>query len=499
MSSVKVVGIVLAVIPLLISAVEASRNGYDKSLLAFRKRKYVDKLAVSLLFQKQIVSETGDSNDIIATIKANLAARKYQIDFIARLTLSFRGSTMNKSVKALDNATNALHKFYQVALINRGGLPSAGSFSSHRSSKMVKALRRINSSANHLYMAFCQCCRSDTCQHEHEVDVFLEERINIADASKSLKSAGRSGYEAASFNLMFSAVHVNSSQTWWRELFIHISEQVEHDNLSSSIPSRVRFQKENSPQIETVISKPCESIGSDTVHDFCSALTAASHGAHRVTFVLHDNQRISTRQSEQHTILNRQNVQKVTLKSLLLEREGKGPSVGIALRMRMLLALRLASSLLQLSQTRWLASGLSNESVYFLKQPTKDGVTQAVDYNRVFVSAPIGLESKQELTEPKFVLWELGILLLEIWHQTTLEAFFSLGEAPKDYFCRWEYAVKWRDEIDDPPLGSYEEAISYCLEGVLSKYRSGWNGNELWNSVYNNIIEPLSRNCNHWR
>ncbi|KAM0264247.1 hypothetical protein ACHAQJ_000735 [Trichoderma viride] len=58
MSTFEVFGIVLRAIPILISGAELCREGYDKSLVAFRKRQYVDKLANALLLQRQTVSET---------------------------------------------------------------------------------------------------------------------------------------------------------------------------------------------------------------------------------------------------------------------------------------------------------------------------------------------------------------------------------------------------------------------------------------------------------
>ena len=58
MSSFEAFGIVLHAIPILISGAELCRDGYGKGKLAFRKRKYVEKLARSLLLHQQTLLET---------------------------------------------------------------------------------------------------------------------------------------------------------------------------------------------------------------------------------------------------------------------------------------------------------------------------------------------------------------------------------------------------------------------------------------------------------
>lgn len=58
MSGIEVAGLVLGVIPILIEAVDICKVGIERSKIAFRKRKYVEKLAHALLLQEQILRET---------------------------------------------------------------------------------------------------------------------------------------------------------------------------------------------------------------------------------------------------------------------------------------------------------------------------------------------------------------------------------------------------------------------------------------------------------
>ena len=52
--------------------------------------------------------------------------------------------------------------------------------------------------------------------------------------------------------------------------------------------------------------------------------------------------------------------------------------------------------------------------------------------------------------EHKVALLELGILLLEIWHKTTLGARFRLENAPTAPYDRMARAVECPDDVDEP-------------------------------------------------
>lgn len=148
----------------------------------------------------------------------------------------------------------------------------------------------------------------------------------------------------------------------------------------------------------------------------------------------------------------------------------------LPLKLRMLLALRLASNLLQLLQTQWLRNAWSKDNIYFLLRPIADATGGSqdqlyIDFSRPFVSLVFdgndGSAAPQKNVEPKIALLELGILLLEIWHERTLETKFSLKEAPSGYYERLLLASRWLDETDDPLLTLYDKATSHCIRGMI--------------------------------
>lgn len=95
-----------------------------------------------------------------------------------------------------------------------------------------------------------------------------------------------------------------------------------------------------------------------------------------------------------------------------------------------------------------------------------------VDFDRPFASVTFedgnAKTVPQQNVDPKVVLLELGILLLEIWHEKTLETQFSLRETPVKYHDRLALALQLLDDISDPLLDLYARAVSDCMTGIVS-------------------------------
>ncbi|KAK3954871.1 hypothetical protein QBC32DRAFT_334839, partial [Pseudoneurospora amorphoporcata] len=195
---------------------------------------------------------------------------------------------------------------------------------------------------------------------------------------------------------------------------------------------------------------------------------------------------------------------KRSLKELFPIHSGERRGDIIPLNFRMLLALRLASNLLQLLQTHWVPNGWSHEKVFF---PVTTAAHQRsnldIDPGRPFISTPfakyITQLQPQPTLEAREALLELGILLLEIWYEETLEAHFSIEKRPTDYYECQSLAEKWLDdEKSDEMLYLYNKAANYCIRNMIgSKWQhAGWEDKELWNAVCGTIIEPLYKNYN---
>jgi len=174
----------------------------------------------------------------------------------------------------------------------------------------------------------------------------------------------------------------------------------------------------------------------------------------------------------------------------------------------MVLALKLPSSFLQLLQTQWIAPRFSADTVHFLLQPTD----QKPDVSRPFVSLSFEsfsssgrssqAPSSKEANVAKVVkeaLLELGIMLLEIWHEMTLEERFALpAELTMNQYIRQAWMLEWLDDVNNPPPDLYHKAVSHCVARVTD-VRPGlpqWSDMKLWKAVCEGVVEPLSKISN---
>ncbi|UKZ93391.1 uncharacterized protein TrAFT101_008305 [Trichoderma asperellum] len=564
MSTFEVFGLVLRTIPILISG--AGFLASDKSLVAFRKRQYVNKLANALLLQQQTVRETvrliitrsgcdhdesllnedpltyfqnkniqaqvldflGDENykaligrlqdmqttleevarhldgvipthkdnpyDLAGIIEANLTAKKYRPDFLPRLKVALKSSEIKQSIGELDTATSTLHTFSQTILMNRhepvNSLPSSNHV------KLAKAFRQIHKYSKSLYTALSCCTQTCHSEHEHDAHVLLEDRL---DAAAKLLNPKLQWDKESETSLAFQLVFAARFQATWHELSVKcIQEDDNFDSTQTMRPSLVQFigPKRNESAETNCLAKFAP------VNDFCTTIVTAHDKAQHVAFVLHESSRMSIVAAKEKTIMQKNNCQKITLRSVLSGSHNPR-AMKLPLRSSMLLASKIASSLLQFSQTRWSGQTWSKDSIYFMLHPTPEGIAPLIDFSRAFAYAKIENSEVDGVNtaEPRSILLELGILLLEIWHQTSLEDQFSdkTADLSGGYFSRLSLAAQWLDDDYNTPPLLYEDAIRYCIYGVSTKKGADWNTNEFWGEICKEVIKPLSENCKQWK
>lgn len=268
-------------------------------------------------------------------------------------------------------------------------------------------------------------------------------------------------------------------------------------NMQSSSSSKVKI-------ITPQVSKPARPEIT-LVGDICGAIEATKCDQRHVAFVLTQKQQVGVIPADRKMWTAHNQPDTTTLNAVFLAAI-RSPQHGpiLPLRSRMRLALTLASNLLQLLQTRWLTAPWSKNGICFVVQQqgtaSHGPKNKRVEVDRPFVSltfdTAIAHQSQQKV-EAKEALLELGILLLEIWHEVALETKFSLTEAPVEYYDRLMLAIKWLNDMDDPLLDLYEQAVRHCIVGIIGNnpHSSDWEDIKFWGVVCREIIEPLSRIC----
>ncbi|KAL6835398.1 hypothetical protein V8C40DRAFT_234285 [Trichoderma camerunense] len=447
-----------------------------------------------------IPSHKDNPYDLVGIIEANQTAKKHRADFIPRLRVALRSSEIKQSISELDTATSTLHTFSQTMLMNRHGPVS--SLPSSNSTKLAKAFRRIHKSSKNLYTALCSCC-TGSCHNEHDVHVLLEDRIDVA--SKLLRSTKQWSEEdkaILAFQLIFAAKLLTPIQTRCHELSVRCMQEDESGDCFSALESKLSRVQIYEPEPIKLNDSNSSQPKFTPVDNFCAAVVSAHENTQHVAFILHTSNRMGVVTAKEKTIMQKNSCQTITLKDVL---SGTSKCYGarLPLQSSMLLASKLASSLLQFSQTRWFGQAWSKDSIFFLLHPVSDGIAPLADFNRPFVCATIeGTEANEvKPAEPKSILLELGILLLEIWHHTVLEDRFAqkMEQTSGDYFSRLSFAAEWLDDDYNTLLPLYENAVRYCIYGAATKRWTDWNTNELWGEICKEVIKPLSENCGQWR
>ncbi|KAL8832343.1 MAG: hypothetical protein Q9170_004913 [Blastenia crenularia] len=168
---------------------------------------------------------------------------------------------------------------------------------------------------------------------------------------------------------------------------------------------------------------------------------------------------------------------------------------------RIMLAYRLASSLLQFQSTPWLEGSWKKESIYFPRNPDAG---DSFDANSPFIihdfqGNPIPAPTSQ--VNAKTSLLDLGILLLEIWHQTPFEAYTKQEGLSLDdtYGTRYGVALRWLHDTADNILPFYSDPVCRCIEGtfVSEAPMLQWTDRRFQSSICESLVKPLWDNCSN--
>ena len=438
------------------------------------------------------------TNDLVAIINANQRKANMLVDLAPRVKLLLGITDIKATIEEIDSNTAALDRFSRLILSNRQTIQGD---SSRKAVKLAKAFRHMRSFASTLYLAITDGFR-EQCHDTHETRLYLEDRVDIA--SDILHRVGKA--DSTSPLVIFDLVFTTGTCAKERISYKTAVQVFEEDDCDDS----VRFSTNNlnrpdsradtltglafAPQRSSSPSRPVIASAAS----ICAVIKEVGRSHKHISFALVGNQPIGTISDDPR--LGR-HLQEETNNTISLKEILQVDGTPLPWKFRMLLALRLASSLLQLLQTHWLQHAWSKDVVFFLVH--SGSAPAQVLFNRPFVQCAFGGMRKVSSSsiEPKVALLELGILLLEIWHKTTFEARFSLEKAPPTaYYERMARAVEWLDDVDEPLPDLYDKAVAHCLRVNISGDTRflDWEDTKLWSVICGDIITPLAKICKQW-
>ncbi|KAM3088303.1 hypothetical protein ACMFMG_002357 [Clarireedia jacksonii] len=435
------------------------------------------------------------TNDLLQIIEANQRTSK-QLDLLPRVKLMFDSKKLMAFVQELSQTTSSLNTLTQTILTNRRNFQNDPSGNAIR---IAKAFRQVRSLAIDLQIALSGAWKSD-CHRKHEAKLLLEDRV---DATADI--LGPNSQVAFTPRLSFKiilAAEFTQDQILWNETAIRVQYPTRLGNNSVTSTSKGKsVATQASPNQKPVVT---------TVSDICNIIQTTKHDQNPIALVLTENHQVGMTPAENSIWIVHRQPDTASLERLFLQSTKSPRKVPtIPLKLRMFTALALSSNLLQLSQTHWLKVPWSKDMVNFLiknQNPIKNTPYHPVELHGPFISltfdatAPASACLTTQI-EPKKALLELGILLLEIWHETTLELRFGLDKAPTGYYERLALAVEWRDDVNNEPLELYARAVSNCIQpNVEGDFRlTDWESMKLWEAICGNVVEPLAKICKQWR
>ena len=406
----------------------------------------------------------------------------------------FSASEISRTIQELDQTVNRLSNWTGLIAMNRQPLEQS---SSRKALKLGKNLRQIRRFAADLHQAILQAWKSG-CHKNHEANLFLEDRIETA-ASIPRGFKRDADFTITVFQLIF-ATSSPQNDVSWHEAAVKVSRELvdEGPNPLDELPVCRNSQV-------TIVLPERASTGPaiPPINDICAVLASTRQDQNKVSLILEENQRMRTAISKEDPVIPCHHAEKVTLKALLCDTEPTSRRTNFPLRPRMMLALGLASNLLQLSRTPWLRMPWSKDEIFFLRRPSAAG--HYYDFSRPFVSltfnSRVASTQPQEQIDPKVAFLELGILLLEIWNSETLETHFPGRQSPTEYYQRLALATKWLDDTNNRPLDCYDKAVSHCIRGMMGGETRfpDWEDVKFWGAVCQDVIDPLHEICKQWR
>lgn len=159
--------------------------------------------------------------------------------------------------------------------------------------------------------------------------------------------------------------------------------------------------------------------------------------------------------------------------------------------------LSVASSLLQLNLTPWIRKCWTKDDIWLRRERSAD-----CGYD---VAHPLIRRRFEESTtcqrsddEPEAALLELGILLVELWTETTIESWVeSTGRANtdlSDLARRRGLLYEWWNELRRKAPPKYCQIVQICFfPGDFGDVDRSWDDVQFKALYYTNIVEPLSK------
>lgn len=405
------------------------------------------------------------------------------------MKLAFGLKDLEKECQELSDRIEKMDLLVRLVSENQG---LSGFQPSKKTTRMARTLQRIRKHAADLHTAVSNGWEPHCHQHH-------EAKLRLLDRLDEIKLAGRRTTNRQQSLHIFELVFVGEAPAplqLWHEAAVHVFDESDDEfGAPSSTPAPVTPV----PLVRVTVVEPAVIAArqkAKQIKGICSFIQQAKAIQQQPVFVLSSCCRLDqSAKLERGSALCQSNT---TMAPSVLLNNGKdisGEALAISFKWtgRLKLALTVASTFLQLFQTPWTAPKFSSEAISFLIKPQKSLDWSDPYLSLSFKGAPTPLCSVSHIYHAVTEAFlELGIMLLEIWHATTLKEYLRLDEDPQG--CKRQLcAIEWLEKEHGNMPGKFEGAVAHCVSGIrcTGLGRLPWDDIKIWESVCECVIEPL--------
>ncbi|KAI4702762.1 hypothetical protein J4E89_010296 [Alternaria sp. Ai002NY15] len=437
-------------------------------------------------------------NDLEAILAAHPKKADDTFEFGKRVKFAMNKKSVKGLLDELDECNRQLERFTEksekIETFHKATKPSYAT----RLQKLQRYAKILHESLN--------LCWSCACKSSHTASLQLEPRESVF-ASKHHKM-----YNSAktSFNVSFSTISSDSHGAPWlfQAAEFHVDDEEEEGCLTPMPSPKPRVTKSvsfGSLPPYAVLDPGTSSLPSyEEVSDLCASIQQLHKTSSTIGFSLNSKSKLRGAYSVDSADAYIPSTELISLETLL-ERPPvvNGRKSKLSKKQRHGLALTLASSILYLNSTPWLASKWTAKDILFHQSSDP---TRPIDVTRPYLAPSLfdipkdGEKKPKPMTFENNILLALAVALLELYFGTTAEKYqkseIDDGVVNAPVPEEWKLLTlvhTWSRKEAEEMSAAFQSAIAYCSSPMASLQNA-----DCLQSAVENIVLPLQEELNQF-
>ncbi|WYZ39965.1 hypothetical protein EsH8_IV_000306 [Colletotrichum jinshuiense] len=422
--------------------------------------------------------KTAAKDDLSAIIRASSDPQGPSL-IKGRLKFAIDRRSLDALVKDLRTERHSLEELLKRVKTKRdweARQPSNGS------TKMAELFSQVQISATSLYRAACQCWTCD-CHGQGTLMIRLENRIvNSPQIVQPAHIIFRVCFPAEESLLQEAEVRARTNEI-----------QINDTGNWQTQPNNFEGQNQNIPTIS--VTAACSDGSQPTsvrITNMCEKASEACRKGHTLALEL----AADVLNLREDVIRSQQSFNSTTTLRDFLATASQNQDARMTPKQQTLLALDVATAVLQLRHTSWCGDPWNNQTIKFLVERNGNVaawapiVEQAIN-PKLLLAQP--LDSSLDTQATKATVLELAILMLEILQHKSVETWAAENQhgRTETFGERLQAANRWLELSDDKLLPHHLNAIEACLVQCVKRNLS-WNI-EFQKLFCENIVHPLQQ------